>query len=96
MVEIDEIAKVFGGGNDPTHKVNIGTASDIYYEKKLAKIFADTADNRDCVIESVEGWNLLTSNLLKTKLASVKDKDRLERVKPSFPLSFETFISTIH
>lgn len=33
--------------------------------------------------------------MLKTRLANVRDTDRLETVRPSFPLVFETFVNTV-
>jgi hypothetical protein len=34
--------------------------------------------------------------LLRQKLATIKDTEKLNLVRPSFPLTFETFINTIH
>ena len=40
-------------------------------------------------------WNYFIALLLKSRLASVRDVERIETVKPSFPLEFETFVNTI-
>lgn len=40
-------------------------------------------------------WNYLVALMLRRKLASVADANALERVQPSFPLDFETFVQTV-
>ena len=37
----------------------------------------------------------LMALLSRTKLISMQDSEKLEKVRPSFPLNFETFINTI-
>lgn len=32
---------------------------------------------------------------LKTRLVPIRDTERLETVRPSFPLTFETFVNTV-
>ena len=54
------------------------------------------ADNREGLIYNEEVWNFMIALLLRQKLATIKDSQRLDTVRPSFPLTFETFINTIH
>ena len=73
----------------------MGEIMNIYYEFKLRQVFIDAADNRDDIIYDDRSWGLLIAYLLKKKLASIKDTEVLEKYKPSFPLTFDTFIKTI-
>jgi hypothetical protein len=34
--------------------------------------------------------------LMRSKLASVRDSETLEKVRPSFPLEFDTFMQTVN
>jgi hypothetical protein len=70
-------------------------AEKIYYEEKLRDAFVSSADNREQIIYNEETWMYLLATLLRTRLISVKDSEMLEKVRPSFPLNFETFINTI-
>lgn len=67
----------------------------IYYEFKLRQVFHEAADNKDDVVPDSQTWNYLLALMMRRKLASVHDIAALERVQPSFPLDFETFIQTI-
>lgn len=67
----------------------------IYYEFKLKQVFHEAADNKDDVVPDAETWNYLLALMMRKRLASVQDVNSLERVQPSFPLTFETFIQTI-
>ena len=53
------------------------------------------ADNPEGILYSEEVWNYFIALLLKSRLATVRDVERIETVKPSFPLTFETFVNTI-
>jgi uncharacterized protein YaaR (DUF327 family) len=32
---------------------------------------------------------------MRAKLANMNDRDRIDHVRPSFPLTFETFVNTV-
>lgn len=53
------------------------------------------ADNPEGILYNEQEWNYFIALILKTRLAAVRDTERLERVRPSFPLSFETFVNTV-
>jgi hypothetical protein len=72
-----------------------GKQSDIYYEQKLKEVFWVAADNQGGIIHNEESWIYLLTLLCKNRLASSRDCDRLESVRPSFPLGFDTFVNTI-
>ena len=93
MVEINQTPHVVGGKIGASHYSS--APSDIYYEKKLKEIFMMAADNSEGIIYSEQGWNYFIALMLKTRLAGVRDTERLETVKPSFPLVFETFVNTV-
>jgi len=61
----------------------------------LRDAFAQACDNREQLIHDDETWQYFVALLIRTKLASVRDSDVLERVRPSFPLTFETFMQTV-
>ena len=64
----------------------------IYYELKLRDAFTQACDNREQLIHDEETWTYFVALLMRTKLASVRDSEVLDKVRPSFPLTFETFI----
>ena len=70
-------------------------SSDIYYEQKLKEVFYESADNPEGTIYTDAQWTLFISNLLKFRLATDRDVEEIETVRPSFPLSFETFVNTV-
>lgn len=69
---------------------------DIYYEQKLRDVFILAADNREQILYDEGQWNYLIALILRNRMASMRDTDKLETVRPSFPLTFVTFISTIN
>jgi hypothetical protein len=69
--------------------------SDIYFEKKLKDAFVDQADNAEGIIYDENGWDYFTAELMKKKLISSRDYNQLEKVKPSFPMTFDTFVQTV-
>lgn len=54
------------------------------------------SDNVNKCINSQSEWGNFTSALLKSKLAKLVDIEKLEKVQPSFPLTFETLMNTIN
>ena len=68
---------------------------DIYYEKKLKEVFIIAADNPEGIIYTEQTWNYFIALVLKKRLAGAVDIDKLEKVRPSFPLTFETLCNTI-
>lgn len=70
-------------------------ASSIYYEAKLRDTFMLACANREQLIYEETAWTYFVALLLRTKLCSVKDSEMLDKVRPSFPLTFETFIQTV-
>ena len=69
---------------------------EIYYEQRLQDVFMAAADNHEGLIYNEEVWNYMIALILRQRLATIKDTERLNHVKPSFPLNFQTFIATIH
>ena len=53
------------------------------------------ADNPEGLLYDEQTWNLFVALVLKNRLASATDIDRLDKVRPSFPLTFETLCNTI-
>ena len=51
--------------------------------------------NEEGTIDSEADWIILIDNLTRNQLVSLKDTRRMEEVKPSFPLTFQTLVSTI-
>ena len=94
MVEISKTPNVVYGGQKKQKFIPFGS-SDIYYEQKLKEVFYMAADNPEGILYSEEVWNYFIALLLKSRLATVRDVERIETVKPSFPLTFETFVNTI-
>ncbi len=68
---------------------------DIYYERKLKEVFMEAADNPEGILYHEQEWNYFIALVLKTRLACIRDTQKLETVKPSFPLTFETFVNTV-
>lgn len=68
----------------------------IYYELKLKDAFTQACDNREQLINDEETWMYFVAMLMRMKLASVRDSEVLEKVRPSFPLNFETFMQTVN
>ena len=94
MVEINTSPNIVYGGQKKAKFIPFGS-SDIYYEQKLKEMFYIAADNPEGILYSEEVWNYFIALLLKSRLASVRDVERIETVKPSFPLDFEAFVNTI-
>jgi hypothetical protein len=67
----------------------------IYYEIKLKDAFITACDNREQVIPGEETWTYFVALLLRTKLCSIKDSELLNKFRPSFPLTFDTFMQTV-
>ena len=65
---------------------------EIYYEQKLREVFILAADNREQIIYDEGQWNYMIALVLRNRLASMRDTDKLETVRPSFPLVFSTFL----
>lgn len=92
MVEINQTPHIVGGR--PGVRTYTGQ-TDIYYEKKLKEIFTLAADNPEGILYNEQEWNYFIALLLKSRLAAVRDTEKLETVRPSFPLTFETFVNTV-
>jgi len=58
-------------------------------------VFLLAADNPEGLLYSDQEWNYFVALALKTRLMSVRDTERLENVRPTFPLNFETFVNTV-
>jgi hypothetical protein len=54
------------------------------------------ADNHEGLIKTEEVWNYMLVLIIRQRLATIQETERLDKVKPSFPLKFDTFINTIH
>ena len=93
MVEIDQSPTVVGGGRVKSTPY-VGNV-DIYYEKKLKEIFLLAADNPEGLLYNQQEWNYFVALALKTRLVTIRDTERLETVRPAFPLNFETFVNTV-
>lgn len=94
MVEIDQSPTVVGGGARVRSTPYVGNV-DIYYERKLKEIFLLAADNAEGLLYNVQEWNYFIALTLKARLVTIRDTERLEKVRPSFPLNFETFVNTV-
>ena len=68
----------------------------IYYERRLRDIFMTAADNHEGLIKTEEVWNYMLVLIIRQRLATITETEQLDKVRPSFPLKFETFINTIH
>ena len=53
------------------------------------------ADNPEGILYNEQTWNYFIALVLKSRLASATDTEKLEKYRPSFPLTFETLINTI-
>lgn len=93
MVEFSEENKVFV--YKARDKIRPSGKCDIYYEQKLKEIFFEACNNYEGVIYDENQWQAFLMLISRAKLASFRDVDRMEHVRPSFPLSFETLINTI-
>lgn len=93
MVEVCQTPQVFGGSRMKQTPF-IGNV-DIYYEKKLKEIFLLAADNPEGLLYNEQEWNYFIALALKNRLITIRDTERLETVRPSFPLNFETFVNTV-
>ena len=77
-------------------RTQIASTPEIYYEQRMRDIFMLAADNNEGLIYNEEVWNYMIALILRQRLANIRDTERLNKVKPSFPLTFQAFISTIH
>ena len=93
MVDFNETPEVFT--YNARDKIRPSGKCDIYYEQKLKEVFFEACNNYEGIIYNETQWNCMIALMLRAKLASIRDTDRIEHVRPSFPLSFETFINTI-
>ena len=91
MVKINQTPHIVGGSKTRPYVGNV----DIYYEKKLKEVFFEADDNTESIIYNVASWNYFIALVQKARLASVRDTKVLETVRPSFPLTFETFVNTV-
>ena len=55
----------------------------------------EAADNPEGILYNEQEWNYFIALVLKTRLACIRDTQRLETVRPAFPLTFETFVNTV-
>ena len=77
MVEINQTPHIVGGAIQR----NFGLGQvDIYYEKKLKEVFMIAADNPEGLLYDEQTWNLFVALVLKNRLASATDIDRLDKV----------------
>ena len=67
---------------------------ELHYEQKLRSLFFESSDN-DGLIRDEQGWDCLIAMYLKARVISIEDSRRLEKVRPSFPMSFDTLLNTI-
>jgi hypothetical protein len=59
------------------------------YELKLQKAFNDTCTvHSSSLIKDPEEWEYLLAQLLRLKLMSIKDQEKLLHFTPSFPCTF--------
>ena len=94
MVEINTIPDiVYAKG--PKAKIRPSGKCDIYYEQKLKEVFYQAADNHEGTIYDKQCWNLLMDLIRRTKLGTLEDTQRIEKVCPAFPVKFSTFIQTV-
>ena len=68
---------------------------EIHYESKLLQAFNETSFGRSGVIKDQSDWDRLIVKFVEYKLISLENSDKLEQYKPSFPLTFQTLLSTI-
>ena len=63
----------------------------IHYEQKLRSIFFEYASSEGS-IDDQQQWDVLMSMVIRHKLMSVDDTGKLEKVMPSFPVTFHTLL----
>jgi uncharacterized protein YifN (PemK superfamily) len=57
-------------------------------------VFFDSACDQG-TIRNDEDWDMLMAMFLKNRIVSIEDTKRLDKVKPSYPITFETLLQTI-
>lgn len=57
-------------------------------------MFFDSACDQG-TIRNDEDWDMLMAMFLKNRIVSIEDTKRLDKVKPSYPMTFETLLQTI-
>jgi len=67
---------------------------EIHYEAQLRDVYFDNADDDGKINDEIE-WQTLISMLGFNKLVNSADTKILEKFKPSFPIRYETLLSTI-
>ena len=67
----------------------------IHYEQKLLSCFYETSLGKEGLIKDETEWDCLIAMFLKHRLISVEDSKKFDAFKPSFPLNFQTLLSTI-
>lgn len=67
---------------------------EIHYEAQLRDVYFDNADDDGKINDEIE-WQTLISMLGFNKLINSSDTKILEKFKPSFPIRYETLLSTI-
>ena len=93
MVEINPTPEIFV--YQAKDKFRPHGKCDVYYEQQLKEVFYEAANNHEGIIYNEQQWNTLTALILRSKLGSISDIERIDHVRPSFPATFETFINTI-
>ena len=67
---------------------------EIHFETKLRTVFFDSA-NSDGTIKNEEEWDIMIAMFLKFRLVLNDDTKKLDRFRPTFPITFETLLQTI-
>jgi hypothetical protein len=66
-----------------------------FYLQKLRNVYFANTHNSDGLIMNDQEWEVLISMFLSNRLISIEDEKKLQAVKPSFPMEFDTFVSTV-
>jgi hypothetical protein len=66
----------------------------IHYEQKLRAIFFENCSPDGSILDQ-DSFDHLIAMFIRHKLVSIADSGRLEKVQPSFPMTFGTLIQTI-
>ena len=65
-----------------------------HFETKLRSVFFDSA-NSEGTIKNEEEWDIMIAMFLKFRLVLNDDTKKLDRFRPTFPITFETLLQTI-
>ena len=80
---------------ESVYVTNNDTDFETFYLQKLRNVYFQNTNGSDGLILNTQDWEVLISMFLSNRLISIEDERRLQQIKPSFPMDFDTLVNTI-